>query len=128
MEALFQHVFRYFSLPEDVLSHHGPQFVSRVWKAFFQMVGATVSTIQELSRLLRAYFSSRQHDWADFLAWAGYVQNLCHSSTSLMLFECVLACQLPLCPWGTIPNNVPRVDDWFIRAEQVWKEAHTQIQ
>ena len=30
-EALFQHVFRFFGIPEDVLSDHGPQFISQVW-------------------------------------------------------------------------------------------------
>ncbi|KAL0153965.1 hypothetical protein M9458_050722 [Cirrhinus mrigala] len=33
-EALFQHVFRNFGLPEDIVSDRGPLFISRVWRAF----------------------------------------------------------------------------------------------
>lgn len=39
-EALFQHVFHYCGLPEDILSD-GPQFVSWLWRAFFKKLGIT---------------------------------------------------------------------------------------
>ncbi|KAK3556449.1 hypothetical protein QTP70_008270 [Hemibagrus guttatus] len=42
-ECLFNHVFRYFGLPEDIVSDRGPQFTSRVWKAFLKRLGVTVS-------------------------------------------------------------------------------------
>ncbi|KAL0187826.1 hypothetical protein M9458_014925, partial [Cirrhinus mrigala] len=31
-EALFQHVFFNFGIPEDIVSDRGPQFISRVWQ------------------------------------------------------------------------------------------------
>lgn len=31
------------AFPEDILSDHGPQFISRVWLAFFKKLGTTVS-------------------------------------------------------------------------------------
>lgn len=34
-ETLFQQVFQHFGLPKDIVTEHGPQFISRVWKAFF---------------------------------------------------------------------------------------------
>ncbi len=34
-ETLFQHVFRNFGLPEDIVSDRGSQFTFRVWRAFF---------------------------------------------------------------------------------------------
>ncbi len=37
-EALFQHVFRNFGLPEDIVSDRGPQFISRVWRGFFRLL------------------------------------------------------------------------------------------
>lgn len=43
VELLFNHVFRYFRIPEDIVSDRGPQFKSRVWKAFFTLLGVTVS-------------------------------------------------------------------------------------
>ncbi|KAK3529517.1 hypothetical protein QTP70_031959, partial [Hemibagrus guttatus] len=42
-ECLFNHVFRYFGLPEDIVSDRGPQFTSRVWKAFLKRLGVTVN-------------------------------------------------------------------------------------
>lgn len=42
-EMLFQHVFSHYGLPEDIVSNCGPQFISRVWKAFFRLLGVTVS-------------------------------------------------------------------------------------
>lgn len=42
-ETLFQHVFRYYGIPEDIISDRGPQFISRIWKAFFQKLGTSVS-------------------------------------------------------------------------------------
>lgn len=42
-EGLFQHLFRNFGIPEDIVSDRGPQIVSRVWKAFFHRLDVTVS-------------------------------------------------------------------------------------
>lgn len=42
-ELLFQHVFRYFGIPEDIVSDRGPQFISRVWKSFFKLLNVTPS-------------------------------------------------------------------------------------
>ena len=33
-ECMFQQVFRLYGFPEDIISDRGPQFVSRVWRAF----------------------------------------------------------------------------------------------
>ncbi|KAL0149885.1 hypothetical protein M9458_054816 [Cirrhinus mrigala] len=42
-ETLFQHLFRHFGLPEEIVSDRGPQFISHVWKAFFKLLGVTVN-------------------------------------------------------------------------------------
>ncbi|KAK3535798.1 hypothetical protein QTP70_021111 [Hemibagrus guttatus] len=42
-ELMFNHIFRYFGIPEDIVSNRGPQFISRVWKAFFSHLGVAVS-------------------------------------------------------------------------------------
>ena len=39
-EALFQQVVRYYGLPANIVSDHGPQFTSRVWKAFMERLGS----------------------------------------------------------------------------------------
>ncbi len=35
-KSLCDHVFRFYGLPEDIVSDRGPQFTSRVWSAFCQ--------------------------------------------------------------------------------------------
>ncbi|XP_056132867.1 uncharacterized protein LOC130109929 [Lampris incognitus] len=42
-DLLMSHVFRLHGLPKDILSDRGPQFVSRVWRAFCKGLGASVS-------------------------------------------------------------------------------------
>ncbi len=42
-EALMQQVFRFYGLPKDIVSDRGPQFTSRVWKAFCQQLNINVS-------------------------------------------------------------------------------------
>ena len=43
VEALFTHVFRHYGVPEDIGSDRGPQFTSRVWKAFMELLGVSIS-------------------------------------------------------------------------------------
>ncbi|KAK3512439.1 hypothetical protein QTP70_009912 [Hemibagrus guttatus] len=74
-EAMFQHVFRNFGLPEDIVSDRGPQFTSRVWGALCAQLGISVSLSsgyhpqsngqaewlnQEIGRFLRSYCSREQ--------------------------------------------------------------------
>ncbi len=59
-ELLFQHIFRYFGIPEDIVSDRRPQFVSRVWRTFFYLLGVTVS-------LSSGYHSQ----WSRPLRWRG---------------------------------------------------------
>ncbi|XP_029288813.1 uncharacterized protein LOC115009158 [Cottoperca gobio] len=104
--ALFDHVFRHFGLPEDVVSDRGPQFISRFWRAFFSRLGVTVSLtsgyhpqtngqterkVQEVSRYLRTFCHNHQHSWSQFLPWAEYAQNsLRQATTGLTPFQCIL--------------------------------------
>ncbi|KAL0157331.1 hypothetical protein M9458_048577, partial [Cirrhinus mrigala] len=143
-EALLHSIFRYYGLPEDIVSDRGPQFISRVWHAFFrnlqisvslssgyhpQTNGQTERKIQELGRYLRAYCSSNQHDWSRYLPWAEYAQNsLRQSTTGLTPFQCVLGYQPALFPWSGEPSNVPAVDHWFRESERVWDSAHVHLQ
>ncbi|KAL0183498.1 hypothetical protein M9458_019194 [Cirrhinus mrigala] len=143
-ELLFQHLFRHFGLPEEIVSDRGPQFISHVWKAFFKLLGVSIHLssgyhpqtngqterkIQELGRYLRAYCYEEQHSWNRFLLWAEYAQNsLCQDTTGMTPFQCVLGYQPPLFPWTEEPSNVPAVDYWFRESERVWDSAHHHLQ
>ncbi|KAK3542610.1 hypothetical protein QTP86_031312, partial [Hemibagrus guttatus] len=141
-ELLFNQVFRYFGIPEDIVSDRGPQFVSRVWRAFFTRLGVAVNLssgyhpqtngqterkIQEISHYLRTFCHGHQDSWSQYLGWAKYAQNfLRQPSTGLTPFQCVLGYQPPLFPWSGEPSDVPAVDHWF--RERVWGSAHHQLQ
>ncbi len=143
-ESLFHHVFGNYGLPENIVSDRGPQFTSRVWKPFFQLLGVTVSLssgyhpqtncqtkrkIQELGRYLRSYCSNDQHSWIRFLPWAEYAQNsLRQSTTGLTPFQCILGYQPLLFPWTEEPSVVPAVDYWFRERERVWDSVHIHLQ
>ncbi|KAK3505767.1 hypothetical protein QTP70_020016, partial [Hemibagrus guttatus] len=111
-ELLFNHVFRYFGIPEDIVSDRGPQFISRVWRAFLTRLGVAISLssgyhpqtngqterkIQEISRYLRTFCHSHQNSWSQYLG-------------------------------PTEPSDVPAVDHWFRESERVWDSAHHQLQ
>uniref|UniRef100_A0A8C2AU46 Gypsy retrotransposon integrase-like protein 1 n=1 Tax=Cyprinus carpio TaxID=7962 RepID=A0A8C2AU46_CYPCA len=143
-EALFTNVFRNYGTPEDIVSDRGPQFISRVWRAFFQLLGTSVSLssgyhpqtngqterkIQEISRYLRTYCSQHQDTWSQYLPWAEYAQNsLRQTTTGLTPFQCVLGYQPPLFPWSGEVSEVPAVDHWFQESERVWDSAHIHLQ
>ncbi|KAK3549142.1 hypothetical protein QTP70_033347 [Hemibagrus guttatus] len=109
-ELMFNHIFRYFGIPEDIVSDRGPQFISRVWKAFFSRLGVAVSLssgyhpqtngqmerkIQEIGRYLRTFCHGHQDSWSQYLGE---------------------------------PSNVPAVDYWFRESERVWDSTHHQLQ
>ncbi len=144
LNVLFTQVFQNYGLPEEIVSDRGPQFISRVWKAFFRLLGVTVSLssgyhpqtngqterrIQELGRYLRSYCHDDQHSWSRYLPWGEYAQNsLRQNTTGLTPFQCILGYQHPLFPWTGEPSEVPAVDYWFRVSERVWDLAHVHLQ
>ncbi|KAI2646964.1 Transposon Tf2-9 polyprotein [Labeo rohita] len=143
-EVLCNWVFRLYGLPEDIVSDRGPQFTSRLWAAFFHLLGVNVSLTsgyhpqangqierlnQELTRFLRTYCQNHQEDWNRYLFWAEYAQNsLRKPSTSLTPFQCVLGFQPPLFPWSGEPSELPAVNSWFQNSEETWNQAHVHLQ
>ncbi|KAI2666816.1 Transposon Tf2-6 polyprotein [Labeo rohita] len=143
-QLLFNHVFRPYGLPEDIVSDRGPQFISRVWRAFFRLLGVTVSLssgyhpqtneqterkIQKVGQFLRTFCHGHQSTWNQYLGWAEYAQNsLRQATTGLTPFQCILGFQPPLFPWSGEPSDVPAVDYWFRESERVWDEAHQHLQ
>ncbi|KAG1929978.1 retrotransposable element [Pimephales promelas] len=110
-EALFQHIFRNFGIPEDVSN------------------GQTERKIQEIGRYLRSYCHDHQDCWSRYLPWAEHAQNsLRQTTTGLTPFQCILGYQHPLFPWSGEPSDVPAVHHWFQTSERVWDSAHTHLQ
>lgn len=49
IELVFNHLFRYYSIPEDIISDRGVQFMSRVWSSFMDNLGGVGKTLFWLS-------------------------------------------------------------------------------
>ncbi|KAL0202442.1 hypothetical protein M9458_000460, partial [Cirrhinus mrigala] len=84
-EVMMNQVFRFFGIPDDIISDRGPQFTSRVWQAFCKHLNINVSLTsgyhpqsngqverlnQELTRFLRTYCHQNQQDWSQYVIWA----------------------------------------------------------
>ena len=84
--ALYTHVFLHYGVPEHIVSDQGPQFMSRVWKAFMERLGVLISLTsgfhperngqvervnQDVGRFLRSYCQDRPGEWAVFLPMCG---------------------------------------------------------
>ncbi|KAL0172725.1 hypothetical protein M9458_033036, partial [Cirrhinus mrigala] len=118
--ALFNHVFRVYGLPEDIVSDRGTQFTSQLDINVSLTSGNHPQSNGQVERL---------NQEIEFLPWAEYAQNsLTHSSTGLIPFQCVLGFQPPMFPWSGEPSSVPAVDDWIKRSERVWDSAHVRLQ
>ena len=142
--GLFTYVFRYYGMPEDIVSDRGSQFTSRVWSSFFRLLNVRVSLSsgyhpqsggqterlnQEIGRFLRSYCSQQQQDWCQYLVWAEYAQNsLVSACMGLTPFQCVLGYQPPLFTWTGESVNLPSVDSWMQRSKGVWQAAHVRLQ
>uniref|UniRef100_A0A8K9UM89 Integrase catalytic domain-containing protein n=1 Tax=Oncorhynchus mykiss TaxID=8022 RepID=A0A8K9UM89_ONCMY len=81
-EPLFTHVFRHYRVPEDIVSDRGSQLTSRVWKAFMERLGVSISLTsgfhpesnrqvervnQDVGRFLQSYCQDRPGEWAAFV-------------------------------------------------------------
>lgn len=126
-ENFFQYVFRFYGLPEDIVSDRGPQFTSRLWSALFRQLNVNVNLTsgyhlqsngqiehlkKELMRFLRTYCQQNQSDWSRFFPWVEYARNsLQKPSTGMTHFQCVLGFQPPLFPRSGQPSDAPGVDD-----------------
>ncbi|KAK3508553.1 hypothetical protein QTP70_032207 [Hemibagrus guttatus] len=111
-ELIFNHVFRYFGIPEDIVSDRGPQFVSRVWRVFLTRLGVAVR------------LSSRYHPQT------GRQKERSRRSAATSIPSAIATRTRGASTWvrPAEPSDVPAVDHWFHESERVWDSAHHQLQ
>ncbi|XP_051522461.1 uncharacterized protein LOC127422764 [Myxocyprinus asiaticus] len=75
------------------------------------------------------YCCQNQADWSCYLLWVKYAQNsLQKPSMGMTPFQCVLGFQSPLFPWSGEHTELPAINDWLRRSEEVWDYAHVHLQ
>jgi hypothetical protein len=91
-------VVRYHGLPDSVVSHRGPQFVSEFWNSILSLFGVRRSLTadahpadrinQNLLQYLTCYVNYLQDDWSNLLSYAEFaINNVVNSSTGKSPFE-----------------------------------------
>ncbi len=141
--AVIDHVFRIHGLPMDVVSDRGPQFISKFWKEFCRLLGATVSLSsgyhpqsngqteranQDLERVMRCLVSQNPSSWSQQLSWVEYAHNsLPVSSTGLSPFECSLGYQPPIFQSMESEVAVPSAHAFVQRCRRTWRRARESI-
>lgn len=122
-DILVREVVRYHGPPEEILSDRGPQFVSRFWRAFWQLMGVDVRLTtgyhpqsngqtervnQEMVKYLCSYCSSRPTTWANVLMWAELAHNqLVSSSIGMSPFEALTGYPPAFFPASPTEGPVP---------------------
>src|SRR5258708_5864810 len=102
-QLFLEHVWCHHGLPEEVISNHGPAFMSNFSCELAALLGVklTPSTSyhpqtdgqmecvnQEIEAYLRVFVSHRQDDWADWLPLAEFAyNNKVHAATRRTPFE-----------------------------------------
>ena len=141
---LVKHVFKLHGIPTEVVSDHGPQFVSCVWKAFCSNLGAKVSLSsgyhsqtngrtkhlnQELEAAIRCVTTQDPSTWSQQLPWIEYAHNSQTSAaTGLSSFERSLGYQPPLFPELEGDLEVPSVQHHLQRAQRTSVTVNNALQ
>lgn len=119
-----------------MVSDRGPQFVSKFWREFCKLLGATVSLSsgfhpqtngqteranQDLERVLRCLVSKNPSSWSQQLSMVEYAHNsLPVSSTGLLPFQCSVGYQPPVFPSLESEVTVPSAHAFVQRCRRTW--------
>jgi hypothetical protein len=142
-KLFFQHVFRNFGLPLQLVSDRDPRFVGKFWKTLFHLLGTklTPSTpfhpqtdgqTERMNRTLienlRAYVNARQNNWDDYLIPFEFAYNDSVSATTgYTPFQLTMGSH-PRMPMGVLEEtNVPAVDDIIARMSNNISDARDQL-
>ncbi|KAI4887348.1 hypothetical protein NFI96_002627 [Prochilodus magdalenae] len=142
-ELLMQHIVRVHGMPSDLVSDRGPQFTSRYWKAFCELMGASVSLSsgfhpqsngqaervnQDLGQTLCCLVADSPSSWARLLPWAEYAHNnLWHSSLGMSPFECQFGYLPPIFPEQERTVGVATAEQYVRRCRQAWHKARAAL-
>ena len=140
-EVMMDQVFKIHGFPRDIVSDRGPQFVSRFWREFCRLIGATASLTsgyhpeangqterlnQQLETGLRCVVFQNPSTWSKHLVWVEYAHNsLPTSDTGFSPFHCVYGYQPPVFPDNELEVSVPSAHAMIRRCRRIWMPARS---
>jgi len=142
-EIMMTHVFRIHGFPKDIVSVRGPQFISRFWREFCNLIGASVSLSsgyhpesngqterlnQELETGLRCLISQNPSSWSRHLTWVEYAHNtLPTAPTGLTPFQAAYGYQPPTFPDLEKEVTVPSAHALVRRCHRIWSATRRAL-
>ena len=142
-QIMMQNIFRIHGFPKDIVSDRGPQFISRFWKEFCRLIGATASLTsgyhpeangqterlnQQLETGLRCLVSQNPTSWSTHLVWVEYAHNsLPTSATGFSPFKCAYGYQPPVFADSEPEVSVPSAHALVRRCHRIWAAARQTL-
>src|SRR6266436_5788114 len=139
-----EHVWHHHRLPEEVISNHGPSFISNFSCNLTTLLGVklTLSTSyhpqtdgqtecvnQEIEVYLQVFISHRQDDWADWLPLVEFAyNNKVHVATRWTLFELDAGQHPCLGVEPTRTSTVEAADTFVRRLDHAQEEAKAALE
>jgi hypothetical protein len=130
-ELYLLHVFKWFGLPQKIISDRDPRLAGKFAKALCKALGITqnMSTVfhprtdgqlectnQGLEQYLRFYINAKQSNWAQLLPIAEFAHNSwCNESTGQSPFDLLMGYH-PRAEWTTVQSPIPQVT---LRLDQI---------
>jgi len=136
---LLTHLYRWFGLPDKMISDWGLQFVVCSFQALLNKLGIKLSLSttfhpqsdrttkrynQEIKTYLSIYYTAHPHSWVDHLPFLEFAHNSRrHSDQQTTLFELIYGTAPKPIPTVTTISNLPAVKLRLEFLDKIWQEA-----
>jgi transposase InsO family protein len=137
-------VWQRTGLPQQVISDHGPQFVSKVMRELWDKLGVKASLSiafhpqtdremervnQEIEQFFCVFCNFQQDNWFDLLPFAEFAHNVhAHSATGQSPFQVWYGYQLEFIPPFNFATQIPTVEICLKILEQIRWEVTAALQ
>ena len=138
-QLYFDHVYRHYGLPEQIISDRGPQFASHVFQELCNLTGirSTMSTAyhpqtdgqaertnQEIELYLRIYCMDHPETWTNHLPLIEFTHNnRTHSVTKRTPFQLLMGYEPRTIPLKIGESKVPSIKERLLDLAQQRDEA-----
>lgn len=143
-ELLHADVYKWFGLPDRIISDRGPQFAAKVFQELCKKTGikSTMSTVfhpqtdgetekvnQELEVYLRVFTGNHPADWTKFLTDAQFMHNHReHSATRTSPFRALFGYDPKAIPHVACMSNMPAAQQRLDELQKIQDEVKAALE